>query len=666
MWPIFILVAATTAEVLIFTIVYRVLQRQETASKDLISWVFSSHALVDMILFLVGIHMSGGNTSPLPLFLILYFGLLAVLLPGKTLIGLNLLTIVLYVFQMEAYIRGWIQPFPPIPMFQIPVPASLARTVEIINVVGLIFNVGLTYNRSKMLWRAWADAEQKGFFLDRLNEMVLTSLKTTELNDLYASVASHLCKVMQADSACLVQWHTESKQFQILAQNGNSCPETLICPRRIKGSLMEYARRAGAPLSIEDLTQHPYVKPEAAAKTPTRAMLIMPVYGYPDKDFWGSLVISYDEARPFTWQEIQQAQQSTSLIELLISRTRLYQQTIERAELLRELSEHVTQLTSGTQKTTLLPAIVESARNLLKSQRVALFLYESDVDHLTCAYSAGLSERYVEGLNARFKRIPSGVILTGEPYVLIPDVWKDERTSPLQDLIAMEGFRSYAVFALPSRSGNLGALTVYWDQPHIISPSEIAIARLFAEQAGTVLHNASVYARVTEQSLTDEVTNLPNRRALDQRLIEETKRSFRHGHTFTLMMMDLDGFKAINDTFGHPAGDKVLKKISQLLRESVRTSDFVARYGGDEFSIILPETDLDSAILVAEKLRQTLSASALELPQIVEHPKVTASVGLATFPVDTSIPEELIKVADERLYKAKHTAPGTIIYSDEN
>ena len=148
-------------------------------------------------------------------------------------------------------------------------------------------------------------------------------------------------------------------------------------------------------------------------------------------------------------------------------------------------------------------------------------------------------------------------------------------------------------------------------------------------------------------SVTDGLTGLTNHRALMQRLQEEALRSMRHKHAFSVIMADVDHFKSYNDTFGHPAGDEVLKRLAVVLRESMRTIDCVARYGGEEFAVLLPETDIAGAVEVAERIRARVEAEQFA------NRSMTMSLGVATFPRDGDRPELVVAAADAALYQAK-------------
>jgi diguanylate cyclase (GGDEF)-like protein len=159
---------------------------------------------------------------------------------------------------------------------------------------------------------------------------------------------------------------------------------------------------------------------------------------------------------------------------------------------------------------------------------------------------------------------------------------------------------------------------------------------------------------LSRQAYTDALTGLPNRRALDERLEEEIRRSSRYRHSFTLIMIDLNSFKAINDSLGHPAGDQALQRMADCLRRTLRDTDFVARYGGDEFAVILPETTLEAAEAIALRLSEDADRCSLELTDLPDG-TATISFGLASYPEQAISPGGLITAADQALYNQKQS-----------
>ncbi|MCX7597240.1 MAG: GGDEF domain-containing protein, partial [Armatimonadetes bacterium] len=156
---------------------------------------------------------------------------------------------------------------------------------------------------------------------------------------------------------------------------------------------------------------------------------------------------------------------------------------------------------------------------------------------------------------------------------------------------------------------------------------------------------------------TDELTGLYNRRIFFERLVAEMDRHLRYGRPLALLVIDLDNFKQINDTYGHQVGDQVLAALGQVLREYVRTTDTVARYGGEEFAVLVPETHLEGAAVAAERLRQCVQAATLApVP-------MTVSIGVAAVPPCLPDPDALMAAADAALYQAKRTGKNRVAVS---
>ena len=182
--------------------------------------------------------------------------------------------------------------------------------------------------------------------------------------------------------------------------------------------------------------------------------------------------------------------------------------------------------------------------------------------------------------------------------------------------------------------------------------------------AANVVRNLRSVEEARREAVTDDLTALYNRRACDKRLAEEVARAQRYGRPLSVLMVDVDHFKAVNDRYGHPGGDLVLKQVAQRLARQLRQVDVAARYGGDEFMVILPETPGESAALVADRICRAIAAETVAMPSgreaaFVRHARdevsVTVSIGVASFPDDADTRDGLISAADRALYAAKHT-----------
>jgi diguanylate cyclase (GGDEF)-like protein len=175
------------------------------------------------------------------------------------------------------------------------------------------------------------------------------------------------------------------------------------------------------------------------------------------------------------------------------------------------------------------------------------------------------------------------------------------------------------------------------------------LLQTLADLISGALHHALTLQKAREQAVTDGLTGVKTHRYLMEALSAEWKRSTRAGRPFCLLLADLDRFKFVNDFFGHLEGDLVLKRVGRILEQNCRASDVVARYGGDEFVILMPETDIEQSRQLAEKLRACIFGDSF-----LRSKNVTASLGIAGFPADGSTPQELIQIADASMYLSKH------------
>lgn len=186
-----------------------------------------------------------------------------------------------------------------------------------------------------------------------------------------------------------------------------------------------------------------------------------------------------------------------------------------------------------------------------------------------------------------------------------------------------------------------------------LSADDRIVLTAVASELVVAVENSRLYRLTKRLAITDELTDLYNYRYLQQRLDDEMGRADRYNKRLSLLMLDLDDFKRINDTYGHIVGDRVLAEVGQLLKSTVREVDVVARYGGEEFTIILPETDASGAFIVAEKIREAISMHRFPDAEGGHSIHITVSIGLSSYPVHAYDKESLLRSADDAVYHAK-------------
>jgi len=183
-------------------------------------------------------------------------------------------------------------------------------------------------------------------------------------------------------------------------------------------------------------------------------------------------------------------------------------------------------------------------------------------------------------------------------------------------------------------------------------------------QAAASVENVALHELVSEQAVTDELTGLANNRAFRELMERESARAYRFGHNLSLLICDIDDFKKVNDTYGHPQGDAVLRALGRILAEESRGIDFPARYGGEEFVVVLPETSTEGAAEVAERIRERIEQHGIARLDGKGTVLVTASIGLATLPGSAANAEELIARADASLYEAKRSGKNRVVVAE--
>jgi diguanylate cyclase (GGDEF)-like protein len=248
-------------------------------------------------------------------------------------------------------------------------------------------------------------------------------------------------------------------------------------------------------------------------------------------------------------------------------------------------------------------------------------------------------------------------VLEGVPLHLTPQSIDNYRSDPIIDVLKTHEAAIVPLRAKDRVNGVVIADNIFTRQP--ISQDNLRMLIMLANQAGLAIENSHLYEQAIIRSHTDSLTNLWDHGYFHYLLKSEIEKA-RIGKThLSLIMLDMDYFKIYNDTLGHQAGDKILKELARLLSNYSRKMDWVARYGGEEFSIILPQTNKREAIIIAERLRQIIAEHPFAQEEILPSKKLTASLGVATFPEDAEKSSVLINTADQRLYIAKDKGKNT-------
>ncbi len=334
---------------------------------------------------------------------------------------------------------------------------------------------------------------------------------------------------------------------------------------------------------------------------------------------------------------------------------RLREQTLALEQQLRgqrELLQITESILTTLDARGVLESITDRLGRLIVCDNVAIEVLDPSSGLLTPLTARGIhAAYYLEAWEPGETGVATWVVDHNEP-VFISDERNDPRVNHFRDdLDSVNG--SLIVVPLRGRGGAIGVLTIErLGHVNTFSPEEFELVQLFAAQVSIALQNAEVFQAVEIRARTDDLTGLFNHGTFQEWL----ERSIRDGTPFSLIMLDLDDFRTVNNDLGHQAGDGLLRRIAASLIRAGRDSDLIFRYGGDEFTFLLPNTDEAGALQVAERARVAVAAT---------DDTVTASVGVATFPKDGSTATDVLLAADRACYVAKRGGRNKIVTAAE-
>ncbi len=269
-------------------------------------------------------------------------------------------------------------------------------------------------------------------------------------------------------------------------------------------------------------------------------------------------------------------------------------------------------------------------------QRIKVAMHDSNENLLSLVAQEGMPLHLTKETIVNYKNAPIVQLLKNDELVLIPLKAKDK----INGIIVADNFITR--------------------EP--ITKDDIRMLNMLANQAGLAIENSQLYEKTVMLANLDSLTELWNHGYFQYLLNRELEKTRAIQRPLSLLMLDIDYFKIYNDALGHQSGDKILKELATLLKNQSRKMDFVCRYGGEEFGIILPQTDKKEALLIAERLRVDIEKHIFMHEEILPNKKLTVSLGISSFPEDGLLPAELIAAADKFLYLAKNKGRNKICY----
>jgi diguanylate cyclase (GGDEF)-like protein len=316
-------------------------------------------------------------------------------------------------------------------------------------------------------------------------------------------------------------------------------------------------------------------------------------------------------------------------------------------------------LTSSLNLDSVLQTIMEKVAAYFRPATWSLLMVDEGREDLYFAIAVGDAADTLKTVRLKLgEGIAGWVARHGEPLI-VPDVKNDPRFARRIDEVTQWETSSIICIPLKAKLRVLGVMQLINVPMSAFSQSEMFFLQALCDYAAIAIDNARAVERIQELTITDDCTGLYNARHLYKTLDSEVYRSARFSYEFTVLFLDLDHFKFVNDTHGHLAGSKLLSEVGVSIKSQLRLIDSAFRYGGDEFVIVLPQTGKEQALNVARRLQETFRRTHF-LQQEGLKLNIRASMGVATFPEDARSAHEIIRQADEMMYVVKNSTRDNI------
>src|ERR1700678_1991228 len=316
-------------------------------------------------------------------------------------------------------------------------------------------------------------------------------------------------------------------------------------------------------------------------------------------------------------------------------------------------------LTASLDLDSILQTIMEKMAEYFRPDTWSLLMVDEEHNELYFAIAVGEAAEALKNVRLKVGEGIAGWVAKNGESVISADVERDPRFAKRIDEATQWETRSVICMPLKSRLRVLGVIQLVNVDLSQFNEPELFFLQALCDYAAIAIENARWVEKIQELTITDDCTGLFNARHLHKTLETESYRSARFGYQFSVIFIDLDHFKAVNDTHGHLVGSRLLAEVGYLIKAQLRLIDFAFRYGGDEFVVLLPQTGKDQAVVVAKRLQDSLRTGPLCIEQGLNL-NVRASMGLATCPNDAQTPHDIIRQADEMMYVVKNTSRDNI------
>ena len=512
--------------------------------------------------------------------------------------------------------------------------------------IGLALQIALTLENYVVMHEAQRRTKEYEL-LTEIGQAVSSHLNQDEV---LRTVQVELGQIFDTSTFYIALQEEDEIRFELEIEGGVILPKR---SRKIGNGLTEHILRTGTPLLIEsDLEQmRAKLGVDFVPLRPARSFCAVPVF-LGGKAVGVMAALSTQREAQFQARDLEVMQTAAGQLGVAIENARLFTEEQRRARHLAFLNTISKMAISSEDAEQMMADIVREIQKNFRYDHIGIGIMDYATKDIEIKAEAGTTSQ------TKGRRVPVGSGVLGKvARTGVSALVQNAGPGQLAGVLA----ESRAVLCLPISYGEtlLGVLNIESRDENAFAPQDVLILNTLADLLATALHNSFVFQKLQQQSITDGLTGIKTRRFFWEALSSEWKRGSRSGRPFSVVLVDLDKFKEVNDSLGHLEGDLVLARVGRLLEQKCRQSNVVARYGGDEFIILMPETGIEQAQVLAERLRLWLATD----PMLEEH-HITGSFGVASFPVHGFSMEDLIRVADAGMYVSKHAGGNQVSTSD--
>jgi diguanylate cyclase (GGDEF)-like protein len=513
--------------------------------------------------------------------------------------------------------------------------------------IGLALQIGLTLENYVVMH----DAQRRTKEYQLLTQIGQAISSRLDQQEVLRTVQKELGQIFDTVNFYVAFQEGDSIVFHLEVEDGQILPKR---QRKFDNGLTEYMLRTGQPLLIRsDLERaRERLGVTFVSKRPAKSFCGAPIL-VNGKATGVLAAMSTTREYTFEQRDLDVLKTAAGQVSVAIENARLFGEEQRRSRQFAFLNSVSKTAISSDDAEQMLAEIVGHIQRNFRFDHIGIGILDYATKEIEIKAEAG-AKAHEKG-----KKIPVSVGIigrvarTGEPAIV--EVSHDGQPQGLLP-------SSRSVLCIPITYGEslLGVLNVESEDENAFSAEDQLVMNTLADLLATALHNSFVFQKLQQQSITDGLTSIKTRRYFWEALSAEWKRASRSGRPFSVVLIDLDKFKEVNDTYGHMEGDLVLARVGRLLEQKCRQSNVVARYGGDEFVILMPETGVEQAQILAERLRLWIATD----PMLSEH-HITGSFGVASFPVHGFSAEDIIRVADAGMYVSKKAGGDRVSAAEE-